>query len=290
VVSLALGFTTVVRTQQAPSPGAPAGSSAAGPGGRGAGPAPAPAAPLDPGAVARGRALFLDQCTACHGVDGRGAVQGGFDLSTSPIVAGDAGTVSFPEFLKTGRPERRMPPFAFADAVVEDLFTFLKSVRAEAVAAGRGRGGPMALVVGDPKAGEAYFNGAGGCTACHSPTGDLKGIGARLPVAAIVGKIVLPRGSGGYPPSYKSPPNPDDPPRTVTVTPVSGPAATGTLLFVTDFEVTLRDAAGVRRTFARNGDVPKVEIKDPIQWHIDKMPTLTDKDMHDLTAFLVTLR
>ena len=67
-------------------------------------------------------------------------------------------------------------------------------------------------------------------------------------------------------------------------------ANAGTLMWITDFSVTLRDASGTRRTFARDGDAPKVEVKDPLQWHLDHLRTLTDKDMHDLTAYLVTLK
>ena len=131
---------------------------------------------------------------------------------------------------------------------------------------------------------------AGGCKACHSPAGDFKGIGTRLTAAAIQGRLVLPRGNGGYPPSFNSPPDPKDAARTVTVTQPSGEIASGTLMWITDFSVTLRDPSGARRTFARDGDVPKVEVKDPLQWHLDHLRTLTDKDMHDLTAYLVTMK
>lgn len=183
-----------------------------------------------------------------------------------------------------------MPPFALADADIVDLWTFLRST---APAGGRGAGGRgmiTAVVVGDAVAGETYFSGAGRCTECHSPTGDLKGIGTRLAVAAIQGRIVLPRGSGGYPRGFNSPPDPNEVPRKITITRPSGETITGSLMWITDFNVTLTDASGVRRTIARNGDVPRVEITDPVQYHIDHMKRLTDKDMHDLTAYLVTLK
>ena len=140
------------------------------------------------------------------------------------------------------------------------------------------------------KAGETYFNGAGRCSTCHSPTGDLKGIGSRLTPAVIQGRLVLPRGGGTYPPSYSSPPDPKEAARTVTITQPSGEQMSGTLIYLTDFIVTLRDGAGIQHTFARAGDVPKVEVVDPLQYHLDHMRRLTDKDMHDLTAYLVTLK
>jgi cytochrome c oxidase cbb3-type subunit III len=246
---------------------------------------PAPAA----AGVARGRQILATYCAACHGPEGRGGVEGATDLSQSPIVRAADGGRQLAEFLKVGRPERRMPPVPLSDADVADLHAFLRSI-APPPGRGGGRAVVTAVVVGDAKAGEAHFNGAGGCKACHSPTGDFKGIGTRLTAAAIQGRLVLPRGNGGYPASFNSPPDPKDAARTVTVTQASGETISGTLMWITDFTVTLRDASGARRTFARDGDVPKVVVKDPLQWHLDHLRTLTDKDMHDLTAYLVTVK
>lgn len=276
--ALAIGLAPVVRSQQ------PAAAPAA-PQGRGAG-----AGAVDPAAAARGLQTFTQNCAACHGATGRGGgAEGATDLSQSAIaLADDAKTLG--DFLKVGRPERRMPNFALSDAEVGDLSAFLRSTLSAAGRGAGGRGTIVAAVVGDARAGEAYFNGAGRCTTCHSATGDLKGIGTRLAPAAIQGRIVMPRGTGGYPRSFSAPPDPSEPPRTVTITQPSGEIVSGTLMWVTDFNVTLVDASGARRTIARNGDVPKVDVKDPLQFHIDHMKTLTDKDMHDLTAYLVTLK
>ena len=97
---------------------------------------------------------------------------------------------------------------------------------------------------------------------------------------------MLPRGRGGYPGRGSE----IAPFRSVTVTLPSGERYTGTLVSVSIFAVTLQDASGARRTFTRNENVPKVEITDPLQAHLDLMTTMTDKAMHDLTAYLVTLR
>lgn len=244
----------------------------------------------DPGAIARGRQSYTTNCAACHGPEGRGGGEGATDLTRSPIVtAPDAGS-QLTAFLKVGRPERRMPPFALSDAEVADLAAYLRSIAAPA-----GRGGGRsnvinAVVVGDAAAGERYFNGAGKCATCHSPTGNLKGIGSRLTAAEIQGRIVYPRDNGNYPPSFNSPPNPREAPRTVVVTTASGETLSGRLMWLTDFSVTLKDAGGVLRTIARNGDKPSVAVTDPLQYHLDHMRTLTDKNMHDLTAYLVTLK
>ncbi len=252
--------------------------------------APPAAAPAAPAAIERGRVLFTAQCAGCHVAGNRGGPPGAIDLTQSPIAIGDQNGQQLADFLATGRPERRMPAFSLPESDVADLAEFLRSA---AASSGRGRGrarGPVAAIVGDAEAGEAYFTGAGGCTRCHSASGDLKGIGSRLLPAAIQGRIVLPRGNGGYPRSFLSLPDPTEAPVKVVVTPPGSAPVAGTLLWVTDFNVTLVDAQGVRRTFARNGDVPKVEITDPLQAHLDLMRTLTDEHMHDLTAYLSELR
>jgi cytochrome c oxidase cbb3-type subunit III len=246
--------------------------------------------PQPASAAVRGRQMFAVYCAACHGPEGRGGADGSTDLSKSPIVLANDGGKQLVDFLKVGRPERRMPSFSLMDREVADLHAFVRSVAPPSGRGAAARGVITAVVVGDAKAGDAYFHGAGGCRECHSVTGDLKGIGARLAAAAIQGRLVLPRGDGGYPPSFNSPPDPKEPDRTVTVTQPSGETISGTLLWITDFSVTLRDASGARRTIARAGDVPRIEVKDPLQWHLDHLRTLTDKDMHDLTAYLVTLK
>jgi cytochrome c oxidase cbb3-type subunit III len=269
-----IGFTSPAR----PQPPRAVESALTGAQGRGA----------DTDAIARGRQIVAQTCAACHGADGRGGAEVNTDLSRSSIVFGDEGGKQLGDFLKIGRPEQRMPPFALWPAEVNDLAAYLHSI-ATTVGRSGGRATINAVVVGDARAGERYFNTAG-CAQCHSATGDLKGIGSRLPVATIQGRIVVPRGDGGYLRSFNSPPNPNQPQRTVTITQPSGERISGTLMWITDFYVTLTDSAGVRRTMARNGDVPKVEVIDPLQWHIDHMKTLTDTAMHDLTAYLVTLK
>ena len=246
------------------------------------------ALPLHAQDAARGRTAYTTYCAPCHGADARGGAEGSTDLTRSTIVNANDGGRQLTEFLKTGRPERRMPPFTLGEAEVADLFAFLRTT---ATGRGGGRNEPItAVVVGDAKAGEVYFNGAGTCATCHSPTKDLKGIGSRLTPAVIQGRLVLPRGGGTYLPSYNLPPDPKEPQRKVTVTQASGEQLSGTLVYLTDFIVTLRDGAGIQHTFARAGDVPKVEVVDPLQYHLDHMRRLTDKDMHDLTAYLVTLK
>lgn len=233
---------------------------------------------------------FVQNCGFCHGADARGGAEGGPDLRASRVVSGDPTGAQLRAFLKASRaPDQKMPVFDLPENQLVDITSFLRTV---AIAPGGGRGGIVAEVTGDPKAGEAYFNGAGKCNTCHSVTGDLKGAGSRMSASTLQGRLVMPRGNGGYPsqPMIPLPGAKPDLPKTVTVTPPSGPAYSGTLISISDFYVTLKDDSGTRRTFTREGDVPKVVVTDPIQGHIDLITKLTDRDMHNLTAYLVTLK
>lgn len=185
------------------------------------------------------------------------------------------------EFLKVGRPEKGMPSFAeFTPDQLTDLAAFLHGVAEDSHK--RFSMDNNAIVVGDAKAGEAYFNGAGKCSTCHSPTGDLKGIAAKYDPATLQDRMIDPRGGRG---AASQPP-----PATVKVTLASGQVFSGRLVSVNDFFVTLVDASGKRRTFSRDNEVPKVEVDDPVQAHLDMMLKYTDENMHNLTAYLVTLK
>ena len=155
-----------------------------------------------------------------------------------------------------------------------------------AAAADRDKYQILNIVTGDPKAGEAYFNGAGKCSSCHSVTGDLKGIGAKYEPVTLQDKILMPRdrwSEGGSSQPGKSA-------ITVTVTDASGQSTTGMLLNIDDFTVALKDASGNYRSFTRRKDTPRVELHNPMQAHLDMLPKYTDTDIHNLTAFLVTLK
>ena len=77
---------------------------------------------------------------------------------------------------------------------------------------------------------------------------------------------------------------------TVSVTLPSGERVAGRLIRIDDFLVTVGLADGTVRTFRRDEDVPKVEVHDPMQAHRDLMAVYTEKDIHDVTAYLVTLK
>jgi cytochrome c oxidase cbb3-type subunit 3 len=242
----------------------------------------------DQAAVDRGKALLVEQCGFCHGANARGG-SGGPDLTRSVIVQEDEGGKQLGAFLRLGRPERGMPKFDLPDAQMADLAAFLHS--AIYLNANRRLYKILDIVVGDPRAGQAYFSGAGRCTSCHSPTGDLKGVGAKYEPTALQGRLLMPRGRPGGPGAASGPLYMEPTAVKVTVTLPSGESASGGLVRLTDFDVTLYDAAAGRvRSFLRNGDVPKVVVTDPLQAHVDHLSKWTDTEMHNMTAYLASLK
>jgi cytochrome c oxidase cbb3-type subunit III len=244
--------------------------------------------PADTEAVERGRQLLTQECGFCHGANARGG-SGGPDLTRSALVQTDENGKQLGEFLQVGRPDRGMPRFDLTAAQNADLAAFLHA--AIYLNANRRLYKILDILVGDPKAGEAYFTGAGRCSSCHSTSGDLKGIGAKYEPATLQGRLLLPRGrttAQGVPPVplYAQPTA-----IRATVTVPSGESVTGGIVRMTDFEVTLYEpASGAMRSWLRSGDVPKVVITDPLQAHLDHLTKWTDADMHNMTAYLASLK
>jgi len=241
-------------------------------------------APGDSAAVDRGQAVLTELCGFCHGANARGG-SGGPDLTRSALVQEDENGKQLGEFLHAGRPDRGMPKFDLPDAQLADLAAFLHAQIY--LASNRRLYKILDVLVGDARAGQAFFNGAGKCSACHSPTGDLKGVGSKYDPVALQGRIVYPR-RGGVPgsPAYE-----DKSAVRATITPSSGAAVTGAIVRLTDFEVTIFDAAtGQMRSWLRSGDTPKVVVTDPLQAHMDQLMKWTDTDMHNMTAYLASLK
>jgi cytochrome c oxidase cbb3-type subunit 3 len=140
------------------------------------------------------------------------------------------------------------------------------------------------VLVGDASRGEKYF--ATACGACHSATGDLRGIGARMSDPTALQNFWLSAGGGiggrGGRGSRRE--------VTVAVTSPGGVKVVGTPVRIDDFYVVVRLADGTERTFQRSGDSPRVELRDPYEGHRKLLPTYTDGDIHDVTAYLATLK
>jgi cytochrome c oxidase cbb3-type subunit 3 len=235
-------------------------------------------APADPAVIARGRQIFSANCSFCHGSDARGG-EGGPNLIRSQTVLDDNNGELIAVVVQNGRPDKGMPKFDLSTQEIASIAAFIHAAPVGGRAATTGTVDPL---VGDAKAGEAYFNGAGNCAKCHSVSGDLAGIGARYKdVRALQGAILSgePRGesTGAL---WK----------TVTITLRNGETVEGKLYQIDDFIVSLIDANGNYHSYPRQGDYPKVVIKNPLQPHLDMLRTLKDDDIHNLTAYLVTLK
>ena len=238
-----------------------------------------PRPPADPAVVARGKAIYDINCALCHGEDARGG-DNGPNLIRGEVVMNDRNAELIGPVLRDGRAAEGMPKFNFTPAQVSDISAFLHSFRVGGYDPSRNR--PPSIVVGDAKSGAAYFTSK--CGACHSATSDLKGIATRIADArTLQQRWLMPTGGGGRGGAPIAA-------ATVTVTMPSGDKVEGRLGRIDDFTVTVIDAEGASRTFRRDGDVPKVEIHDPLQPHKDLLKVYTDKDIHDVTAFMVTLK
>ncbi len=238
--------------------------------------------PGDPAVVERGHQIFSANCSFCHGSDARGG-EGGPNLIRSQLVLDDNSGELITPVVQNGRPDKGMPKFDLTTEEISSIATFLHSVPVGGRAATTGTVDPL---VGDAKAGEAYFNGPGKCNTCHSVSGDLAGIGAKYPdVRALQGALLSGEGVARGETSALS-----KVPKTVTVTLRSGQTVEGKLYQIDDFIVSLTDADGNYHSYPRQGDYPKVVIKDPLQPHLDMLRTFKDDDIHNLTAYLVTLK
>jgi cytochrome c oxidase cbb3-type subunit III len=236
--------------------------------------------PADPAAVERGKALYGVNCQFCHGADTRGG-DSGPSLLRSGIVLDDQHGELMAPVVRAGRPG--MPKFTLTDDQIADVAAFVHTFRAAGYDESRLK--PPSIVVGDAKAGEAFFNAK--CSACHSPTGDLRGIATKIVEPRLLQQTWLLPGSGA---GRGAAPPVQVKPTTVTVTLPTGEKVEGRLERVDDFMVALTQADGTRRSFRTNGDTPKVEIHDPLQPHKDLLRTYSDADIHNVTAYLVTLK
>jgi cytochrome c oxidase cbb3-type subunit 3 len=138
---------------------------------------------------------------------------------------------------------------------------------------------------GDAKAGAEYFNGAGKCATCHSVTGDLAGLAGKYETVDIQQRMLFPGGGRG---GRRGGPPPKSAVR-VSVSAAGGGIVSGALVYMDDFVVTLQDESGVSRTFRRTPAL-KVQKTDPLDAHHALLETITDKNIHDLVAYLETLK
>jgi mono/diheme cytochrome c family protein len=242
-----------------------------------------PRPPGDTAEIARGKQIFSVNCAFCHGSGARGGEGGGPNLLRSPIVMNDQHGELIAAIVSNGRIDKGMPKFNLPMVSISSIAAFLHSIDIGATASADFN--PKSVLVGNAAAGEAYFNGRGHCTACHSAVKDLAGIGSKYDPPHLQDMILTAGGTGIF-----GEPSPTAPPSMVTIEMPSGAPIKGRLVEMDDFFVVLIDDGGNRRTIRRDGNFPRIQVDNPLQAHLDRVRRWEDRDLHDLTAYLATLK
>ena len=226
-----------------------------------------------PALVKSGEAVYQQNCTFCHGRDAGGG-ETGPDLTHSKLVADDVKGDKISDVVRNGRVEKGMPRFNLSDADMAGLVAFIHEQRAKAASQVGGRRGVDVedLQTGNVQAGKQYFNGAGACSQCHSPTGDLADVASRYQGLKLMERFLYPRDAHAK----------------VTVTLPSGKTVSGPLAYQDEFTVGLRDASGWYQSWPVTQ--VKYKIDDPAEAHAELLAKYTDNDIHNLMAYLQTLR
>ena len=232
--------------------------------------------------IQTGELRFGAQCGFCHGRDAAGG-EIGPDLTRSELVAQDVRGDKLGPLVRAGRVDAGMPAFPLSDAELTPIVAFLHRQMDQASTLGGGRRSvePEDLATGNAADGRAYFNGAGGCSGCHSATGDLAGIAKRYQGLTLLERMLYPSGR----------PAPALPKAIFTV--VAGQGASGQtvvapLIAEDEFTVTVMDPLGAPQTYQRNA--VKVKIENPMAAHFEQLGKYTDASMHNVFAYLDTLK
>lgn len=238
-------------------------------------PMPRQQATEDTAAVERGQALFKSSCGFCHGEDARGSR--GPDLVRSATLLHDDGGNLLGPTIRNGRPDKGMPSFAtMKDDQITAIVAFLHHQATAALHSRRAETDyPLAkLLIGNAQAGKTYFNGDGGCSGCHSVTGDLAKIATKYSPIELQQHMVYPSSKTAV--------------KTAVVTLKDGTKYQGKVAHQDEFTIALACEDGWYRSFPT--DDVNVEVKDPLEGHRELMSKYTDADLHNLFAYLETLK
>ena len=231
--------------------------------------------------IATGRTRFASQCGFCHGRDAGGG-EGGPDLTRSTVVAQDVRGDRIAPLVRAGRPAQGMPAFTLSDAELTAIVAFIhdQKTQADNAVGGRRTVDATDLQTGNAAAGRRYFDTA--CARCHSASGDLAGVATRLKGLTLLQRMLYPT-----PPTGRGA-NPARVPQTVTVTLATGQVVTGKLAYRDEFTIALTDAAGWYHAWPTA--LVRFTVDDPLQAHVEQLGKYTDADIHDVLAYLQTLR
>ncbi len=245
--------------------------------------------PGDPAQIARGKTLYGVNCTACHGSDLRGGDLGGPNLLRSQVALSDRDGELIVPIIQGARKDAGMPAIPMSPEDAHAVAAYVRSVVGMIGVQGRPPSigeAPPSILVGNAGEGRAFFESK--CSGCHSASGDLQGIATRIPDPKVLQNTWVEGGNRAGRGAASS--GNSAHPVTATVTFPSGESVDGKLLQIDDFFVSLELPDGTVRTIRRNGDVPKVDVHDPLKAHKDLLAEYTDQDIHDVTAYLETLK
>lgn len=225
--------------------------------------------------IQAGALRFTSQCGFCHGRDAGGG-ETGPDLTRSELVAQDTRGDKIGPLLRTGRADKGMPSFNLSATDLGAIVAFIhdQKTKSEALGGGRRSVDDADLATGDAAAGRSYFNGAGGCSGCHSATGDLAGIATQYRGLALLQRML-------YPSRRRPAPK-------VTFTLASGQTVIAPLAGEDEFTITVMDPLGARQTYEKSA--VNFKIDDPMAAHFEQLGKYTDDDMHNVFAYLETLK
>src|SRR5436190_2906752 len=246
-----------------------------------AAPAPAQEAVVYPASeVTAGEPLFVAYCGFCHGRDATGGTTGP-DLTRSVLVSEDVKGDRIKPVIRTGRPDRGMPPISISEAEMTSIVAYVhdRRIKEGSLVGQRRRVSEDDVNTGDAKAGEAYFNGPGKCATCHSPTGDLAGVADRYKGLGLLQRILNPGGGGR---------GGQGNPAKVTVTLPSGETVSGRLANRDEFTIALRDGNGWYRSWSTK--LVQFTVDNPVEAHADQIAKYTDADMHNVLAYVQTMK
>jgi cytochrome c oxidase cbb3-type subunit 3 len=224
----------------------------------------------DSAAAASGRRVYSQYCINCHGALAKGTEQGPDLIRSIPVMRDRSGSELGPALKKLPDHKRDLTP-----EEVAAISDFLKR-EIEDTSKNRNTDTPPNVLTGNAAAGRAYFNGAGRCSTCHSPSGDLAGVGRKYDPINLQQRFLFPRRSAAKRIE-------------VTVTPASGAPVSGVLERIDDFEVALRDVSGQYRSWHRTPDLA-VDVRDPLAAHYALLDEYTDADMHNVVTYLESLK
>lgn len=235
----------------------------------------------------RGKAAYSVSCSFCHGSDaGGGSV--GPNLHRSEVVLQDKNGELLLPIVQGSRADHGMPKIDITPSQVSDIAAWLHSYK---ISSRGGHEEKINILVGNSGAGKAAFERL--CSSCHSVTDDLNGFAAKFTdPRAMQQAWIMPGITTRRPGGASATPSPrlDLKPVTATVTETNGTQVTGKLDAVDDFYVSVTTGDGVAHRFTRENGVPKVDIHDPLAPHREILRKYDDKDIHDITAYLETLK